>query len=100
MTTRRFPTPWSIRGLEQAFRIEDANGQAVAYTYFRKDENTARQANVLTHDEAQRIAANIAKLPEMLSCKDKELTIGDAARPNWREMQASGNWRTGSTTPT
>ena len=48
MTARRFPAPWSVRELEQAFRIEDANGQAVAYTYFRKDENTARQANVLT----------------------------------------------------
>jgi hypothetical protein len=46
--------------LERAFRIENANGQAVPYTYFRGNE--ARQANVLTHDEARRIAANIAKL--------------------------------------
>jgi hypothetical protein len=30
--------------------------------YFRKDENEARQANVLTWDEARRIASNIAKL--------------------------------------
>ena len=54
MTARRFPAPWSVRELEQAFRIEDANGQAVTYTYFRKDESEARQANVLTHDEARR----------------------------------------------
>jgi hypothetical protein len=33
--SRRFPPPWSVRELEQAFRIEDDNGQAVAYTYFR-----------------------------------------------------------------
>ncbi|MFO1099740.1 MAG: hypothetical protein U1E81_16105 [Xanthobacteraceae bacterium] len=64
--TRRFPAPWSVRELEHAFRIEDATGQAVAYTYFRRDENEARQAQVLTHDEARRIAANIAKLPELL----------------------------------
>lgn len=70
--SRRFPAPWSVRELEQAFRVEDATGQAVAYTYFRKDENTARQAQVLTHDEAWRIAANIAKLPELLSRKDEE----------------------------
>ena len=62
---RRFPAPWSVRELEQAFVVSDANGQALAYVYFRKDENEARQARVLTHDEARRIAANIAKLPEL-----------------------------------
>lgn len=69
MNTCRFPVPWSVRELEQAFRIEDATGQAVAYTYFRKDENEARQAQVLTWDEARRIAANIAKLPELLPAR-------------------------------
>lgn len=39
------------------FRIEDTTWQAVAYTYFRRDENEARQTNVLTNDEARRIAA-------------------------------------------
>ena len=72
VTTRRFPAPWSVRELEQAFRIEDANGQAVAYTYFRRDENEARQASVLTYDEARRVAANIVKLPELLSHKGEE----------------------------
>jgi hypothetical protein len=55
-------------------RIEDANGQAVAYTYFRRDENEAREANVLTWDEARRIAANITKMvvsqpAKMISCR-------------------------------
>jgi hypothetical protein len=44
--TRRFPLPWSVRELEQTFVVEDATGQAVAYTYFRRDPNEARQANV------------------------------------------------------
>lgn len=59
---RRFPAPWSVRELEQLFVVVDADGQAIAHTYFRKDANEARQARMLTHDEARRIAANIAKL--------------------------------------
>jgi hypothetical protein len=27
MTTRRFPAPWSVHELEQAFVVQDANGQ-------------------------------------------------------------------------
>ena len=63
---RRFPMPWSVRELEQAFVVSDANGQALAYVYFRHHANEARQANVLMWDEARRIAANITKLPELL----------------------------------
>ena len=36
-----FPAPWSVHELERAFVVADATGQAVAYTYFRKDENEA-----------------------------------------------------------
>ena len=63
---------WSVRELEQAFVVSDANGQALAYVYFRKDENEARQARVLTHDEARRIVANIAKLPKLFGRRRAE----------------------------
>jgi hypothetical protein len=29
---RRFPSPWHVHELEQACVVEDANGQAAAYT--------------------------------------------------------------------
>ena len=39
--------------------MRDDNGQAITYIYARANEAEARQAKVLTADEARRIAINI-----------------------------------------
>ena len=47
--------------------MRNATGQALAYVYGREDRADADTANVLTMDEARRVAANIAKLPNCLA---------------------------------
>ena len=46
--------------------VRDASGQALVFVYSRDNVAEARQAEVLTNDEARRIALNVARLPELL----------------------------------
>jgi hypothetical protein len=64
---RRFPPPWKIEAIDGGFKVVDSNGQAIAYVYGHTDKRDAETAKALTLDEARRIAANIAKLPSLLT---------------------------------
>jgi hypothetical protein len=64
---RRFPPPWRVVELPGGYAVEDASGQWLCTFYGRAEPNVARQAGDLTLDEARRLAANFARLPELLS---------------------------------
>ena len=72
MTPRRFPPPWRADKMPGGYVIRDADGQALAYIYYRDSEAEAMQAKVLTKDEARRIAVNIARLPGLLGKADRD----------------------------
>jgi hypothetical protein len=66
MNGRRFPPPWSVEEQEAASWC-DHNGQRLAYVYFEEEPGRRSLAKLLTKDESRRIAANVAKVPELLA---------------------------------
>jgi hypothetical protein len=46
--------------------VRDHSGRALSYFYYEKEPGQRTAANLLSHDEARRLATNIAKLPELM----------------------------------
>jgi hypothetical protein len=65
LAPRNFPRPWSIVEIPGGFRVDDASGKRLGYFYSWGDANTVDPlGDVLTTDEARRMAEEFAKLPE------------------------------------
>jgi hypothetical protein len=71
--TKSFPPPWTVKELEACFFVSDSTGQKLAYVYFEDEPGRRSAAKLLTHDEARRIAENIAKLPNLLQKPASEM---------------------------
>ena len=66
MPTRHFSPPWKADHNGSCFIVRDANGRALSYVYYENEPGRRAAANLLTRDEARRIAINMAKLPELV----------------------------------
>ena len=66
------PAPWRVDKIPGGHVVRDATGQALSCLYSRDNDAEARQAKVLTKDEARRIATTVARLPELLGKVDRD----------------------------
>jgi hypothetical protein len=68
MPDRAFPRPWSSEEHSGHFVVRDRKGQALAHVYFENERGrrSAAKTKLVTKDEARRIAANIATMPQLL----------------------------------
>jgi hypothetical protein len=71
LNPRRFPPRWAIEEQSACFIVRDHSEQALAYVYFEDEPRRRSAATLMTRDEARRIAANIAKLPDLLGGKSQ-----------------------------
>lgn len=68
--SRRFPTPWTVHESPDAFWVQDAHGNQFGFCYWREDRAGTLGQAYLSRDEARRLAANIARLPQLLGAAD------------------------------
>jgi hypothetical protein len=75
----RPPLPSALVRRSNCFIVRDANGQALSYVYYENEPGRRSAAKLLSEDEARRIAANIAKLPEFAQKKVFGAALGQDA---------------------
>lgn len=63
---RPFPIHWSVEDIGAAPLVQDNNGQKLAHIYYGEEPGRRSAGELLSNDEARRIAAKFAELAELL----------------------------------
>jgi hypothetical protein len=66
MSERRFPPPWFVEDIGGCFVVKASNDRPLLFIYYGEGFGRRSLAKLLTRNAARRIAAGIAKLPELL----------------------------------
>jgi hypothetical protein len=64
---RKFRPPWKAEEQGESFVVSDADDHPLAFVYFEEEIKRRDIMNRLTKDEACRVAAGIARLPDLLT---------------------------------
>jgi hypothetical protein len=65
LAERRFPPPWTVEEWDACVVVRDHSGQKLAYLCYEDEPGRRSAAQLLTRDEAQRIAVNVDKLRKL-----------------------------------
>ncbi|WP_132250197.1 hypothetical protein [Methylobacterium segetis] len=60
----RFVPPWRVVELEDAYRIEDANGLAIGHLFFTEDPDQIAHTGRLSRNEARLAAARVVEISD------------------------------------
>ena len=66
MPARRFPPPWTVEDIGGSFVLKASNNRPLVFICHWNGVGRRSLAKLLTRNGARRIAAGIAKLPELL----------------------------------
>jgi hypothetical protein len=67
ITARCFPPPWFVEDIGGSFVVKASNDRPLVFIYYWEGVGRRSLAKLLTRNAARRIAAGIAKLPELLA---------------------------------
>ena len=64
--SERYPAPWAVEDIGGCFVVKASNDRPLVFIYYGEGVARRSLARLLTRDAARRIAAGLAKLPDLV----------------------------------